>query len=292
MKLQPMLKILCAVLLGVLIAAALLGCDLGNQETVTTYPCYINRDVAGMDTTTICATLEQAGWPLISTTQDSIFDNALQARIYKITDGDQMQMIVVYEFETAEQAKTAYEQEYMRAPLMGGYFTVNHTRWENNLRISNCIVWTISTMPLNVYEILGIEEGRALEIPMDNSYEMCREVDRVDINAIKAAMEADGYTFYKSEFVISEEEEGFSRTLVFTSPDQDRIYAYTFTEETPKLGKPYAYKVYSQVDDLMKSISGDVDPSLGIHFVGFKDGSCILCYGDSFAEIEHYFTGE
>lgn len=291
MKLQPMLKILCAVLLGILIAAALVGCDLGNQETVTTYPCYVNRDVAGMDATTICATLEQAGWPLISTPQDSIFDNALQSRIYKITDGDQMQMIVVYEFETAEQAQTAYEQEYMRAPLMGGYFTVNHTTWENNLRISNCIVWTISTMPLNVYEILGIEEGRALEIPMDNSYEMCREVDHVDINAIKAAMEADGYTFYKSEFFVTEEEEGFSRTLVFTSPDQDRIYAYTFTEK-PKLGKPYAYKVYHKIDDFMKDMSGDVDPSLGIHFVGFEDGSCILCYGDSFAEIAHYFTGE
>ena len=290
MKMKSMLKILCAVILGILLAAALAGCDLGKQETVTVYPCYFNGDVAGMDAATIRAALEQAGWPLISTTQDSIFDNALQSRIYKITDGDQMQMIVVYEFETAEQAQTAYEQEYMRAPLMGGYFTVNHTRWENNLRISNCIVWTISTMPLNVYEILGIEGGRALEIPMDNSYEMCREVDRVDINAIKAAMEADGYTFYKSEFVISEEEEGFSRTLVFTSPDQDRIYAYTFTEETPKLGKPYAYKVYSQVDDLMESVSGDVDPSLGIHFVGFKDGSCILCYGDTFAEIEKYFA--
>lgn len=289
MKLQPMLKILCAVILGILIAAALVGC---KQETATIYPCYFNADVADVDATAICATLEQAGWPLISTPQDSIFDNALQSRIYKITDGDQMQMIVVYEFETAEQAQTAYEQEYMRAPLMGGYFTVNHTRWENNLRISNCIVWTISTMPLNVYEILGIEGGRALEIPMDNSYEMCREVDRVDINAIKAAMEADGYTFYKSEFVISEEEEGFSRTLVFTSPDQDRIYAYTFTEETPKLGKPYAYKVYRQVDALMERVSGDVDHSLGIHFVGFKDGSCILCYGDSFAEIEHYFTGK
>ena len=291
MKHRHICKILCTVLLGILLAAALAGCDLGKQETVTVYPCYFNRDVAGMDATAIRATLEQAGWPLISTTQDSIFDNALQARIYKITDGDQKQMIVVYEFETAEQAQTAYEQEYMHATLMGGYFTVNHTTWENNLRISNCIVWTISTMPLNVYEILGIEEGRALEIPMDNSYEMCREADGVDINAVKAKMEQDGYTFYKSEFFVTEEEEGFSRTLVFTSPDQDRIYAYTFTEK-PKLGKPYAYKVYSQVDDLMESISGDVDPSLGIHFVGFKDGSCILCYGDSFAEIEHYFTGE
>ena len=58
------------------------------------------------------------------------------------------------------------------------------------------------------------------------------------------------------------------------------------------MGKPYAYKVYNQVDDLMESISGDVDHSLGIHFVGFKDGSCLLCYGDSFAEIAHYFTGE
>ena len=291
MKMKSMLKILCTVLLGILLAAALVGCDLGKQETVTVYPCYFNADVAGMDAATIRAALEQAGWPLISTTQNSIFDNALQAHIYKIKDGEQVKMINVYEFETVEQAKLAYEQEYMHAPLMGGYFTVNHTTWENNLRISNCIVWTISTMPLNVYEILGIEEGRALEIPMDNSYEMCREVDGVDINAVKAKMEQDGYTFYKSEFFVTEEEEGFSRTLVFTSPDQDRIYAYTFTQK-PKLGKPYAYKVYHKIDDFMKDMSGDVDPSLGIHFVGFEDGSCILCYGDSFAEIAHYFTGE
>jgi hypothetical protein len=32
------------------------------------------------------------------------------------------------------------------------------------------------------------------------------------------------------------------------------------------------------------------DYTLGIHFVGFKDGGCVLCYGDTFAEIEKYFA--
>lgn len=287
MKKRNLIKIICAAMLCALLAGALVGCSLKKQETVTVYPCYFNNDVEGMDGAAIRAALEKEGWPLVGTDQDGLHDNCTQY-VYKITDGEQKKLIAISEFETAAQAKQVYESEYMHTVIEGGHFTINHTWYETQLRISNCVITTISTLPLNAFELFGIGNGSALEIPMDNSYDMCREVEGVDINTVKATMEADGYTFYKGEFFVTEQEEGFSHTWIIVSPKQDRIYAYTFTQE-PKWGIPYAYKIHNNIELLLERID-QVDYSLGIHFVGFKDGSCVLCYGDSFAEIEKYFA--
>ena len=287
MKKHNLCKIICAVMLSLLIAGALVGCNFKKEETVTVYPCYFNEDVAGMDATTIGATLKEAGWQLMSTEQDGLHDNCTQY-VYRMKDGEQTKLVAISEFATAEEAKQVYESEYMETVIEGGSFTINHTWNRTDLRISNCVIMVTSTVPLNAFELFGIGTGRAVEVPMDNSYEMYRKVESVDMASVKTAMEADGYTFYKGEFFVGEEDHGFSRTLIFVSPDRDRIYAYTFTQE-PKWGIPYAYKIHNNTEILLEK--ADVtDYTLGIHFVGFEDGGCVLCYGGTFAEIEKYFA--
>jgi hypothetical protein len=203
-------------------------------------------------------------------------------------DAEQTKVVSISEYATAEEAKQVYESEYMEAVIEGGSFAINHTWYRTDLRISNCVIMVTSTVPVNAFELFGIGTARALEVPMNNSYEMYRKVESVNMASVKAAMEADGYKFYKGEFFVGEADLEFSRTLIFVSPDRDRIYAYTFTQE-PKWGIPYAYKIHNNMEILLEKTE-QPDHTLGIHFVGFKDGGCILCYGDTFAEIEKYFA--
>ncbi len=287
MKKHNLCKIICAAMLCILTLSALVGCSSQKEEPVTVYPCYFNGDVAGMDATTIGAALKEAGWHLASTEQERL-DGNYTLYVYKKTEDDQTKLVSISEYATAEEAKQVYESEYMETVIEGGSFEINHTWNRTDLRISNCVIMVTSTVPVNAFELFGIGTGRALEVPMDNSYEMYRKVESVDMASVKTAMEADGYTFYKGEFFVDEEDDGFSRTLIFVSPDQDRIYAYTFTQE-PKWGIPYAYKVHNNMEILLEKID-QPDYTLGIHFVGFEDGGCIMCYGGTFAEIEKYFA--
>jgi hypothetical protein len=288
MKKHNLIKIICAAMLCALLAGALVGCSLKKQETVTVYPCYFNDDVAGMDAATIGAALKEAGYRLMSTEQKNL-DGNYTLYVYRMKDAEQTKVVSISEYATAEEAKQVYESEHMETVIEGGSFAINHQMWnQTDLRISNCVIMVISTLPVNAFELFGIGTARALEVPMDNSYEMYRKVESVNMASVKAAMEADGYKFYKGEFFVGEADLEFSRTLIFVSPDRDRIYAYTFTQE-PKWGIPYAYKIHNNMEILLEKTE-QPDHTLGIHFVGFKDGSCILCYGDSFAEIEKYFA--
>lgn len=287
MKKRNLIKIICAAMLCALLVGALVGCSLKKQETVTVYPCYFNDDVAGMDAATIGAALEHAGYRLMSTEQKNL-DGNYTLYVYRMKDAEQTKLVSISEYATAEEAKQVYESEHMETVIEGGFFEINHTWSRTDLRISNCVIMVTSTVPVNAFELFGIGTARALEVPVDNSYEMYRKVESVNMASVKTAMEADGYTFYKGEFCVGEEDHGFSRTLIFVSPDRDRIYAYTFTQE-PKWGIPYAYKIHNNMEILLKK-TDQPDHTLGIHFVGFEDGGCVLCYGDSFAEIEKYFA--
>ena len=284
MKRQPMRKILCAVILGVLIAAALVGC---KQETVTIYPCYFNADVADVDATAIRAAIEEAGWELQSSEPDDHYGNTA-THIYWLITGDQKQGIVIYEFENAEQAEQAYVQDVIGTIFPATIFPDEHSMYSLYIRISNCLIMTINNGHVELLELLGLGTVEPLEVPTENTQKVHRKIKSVDIEAVKTAMEADGYTFYPMEFIDSEE---VGPTYLIVSPEQDRAYVYTPSTHKPILGMSYTYYIYSILERVALDYKGE-DLYVGMHFVGFKDGNCILCYEDSFAEIEHYFTGE
>ena len=284
MKLQPMLKILCAVILGVLIAAALVGC---KQETATIYPCYFNADVADVDATAIRAAIEEAGWELQSSEPNDSYGNTA-THIYWLITGDQKQVIAIYEFENAEQAEQAYVQDVIGTIFPATIFPDEYSMYSLYIRISNCLILTINNSHVDLLELLGLGTVEPLEVPTENTQKVHRKIKSVDIEAARTAMESDGYTFYPMEFIGSEE---FGPTYLIVSPEQDRAYVYTPSTHKPILGMSYTYYIYSILERVALDYKGE-DLYVGMHFVGFKDGNCILCYEDSFAEIEHYFTGE
>ena len=288
MKLQPMLKILCAVILGVLIAAALVGC---KQETATIYPCYFNADVADVDATAIRAAIEEAGWELQSSEPNDSYGNTA-THIYRLITGDQKKVIAIHEFENAEQAEQAYVQDVIGTIFPATIFPDEYSMYSLYIRISNCLIMTVNNGHVELLELLGLGTVEPLEVPTENTQKLHRKIKSVDIEAAKTAMEADGYTFYPMEFIDSEE---VGPTYVIVSPEQDRAYVYTLSAHKPMLGMSYTYYIYSIIERVALdyksegSKKGD-DLYVGMHFVGFKDGSCILCYEDSFAEIEKYFA--
>ena len=291
MKLQPMIKILCAVILGVLIAAALVGC---KQETATIYPCYFNADVADVDATAIRAAIEEAGWELQSSKPDDAYGN-IYTHIYMLPTDGKKQGIVLYEFESAAQAEQAYVQDVVGTIFPATIFPDDYSLYSIHIRISNCLIMTYNNGHVELLELLGLGTVEPLEVPTENTQKLHRKIKSVDIEAAKTAMEADGYTFYPIEFIGSEDD--FTPTYLIVSPEQNRVYLYTLSTHKPILGMSYTYYTYSILERVALdyksegSKKGD-DLYVGMHFVGFKDGSCILCYEDSFAEIEHYFTGE
>ena len=290
MKLQPMLKILCAVILGVLIAAALVGC---KQETATIYPCYFNADVADVDATAIRAAIEEAGWELQSSEPNDSYGNTA-THIYWLITGDQKQVIAIYEFENAEQAEQAYVQDVIGTIFPATIFPDEYSMYSLYIRISNCLILTINNSHVDLLELLGLGTVEPLEVPTENTQKVHRKIKSVDIEAARTAMESDGYTFYPMEFIGSEE---FGPTYLIVSPEQDRAYVYTPSTHKPILGMSYTYYIYSILERVALDYKSEgskkgEDLYVGMHFVGFKDGNCILCYEDSFAEIEHYFTGE
>ena len=287
MKKHNLTKIICAAMLCALLAGALVGCSLKKQETVTVYPCYFNDDVAGMDAATIGAALEQAGWSLHESEQLGTYDNAT-TYIYQRKEGETNSIIAIYEFATAQEATAAYMSDGICTYFPSAIFPANYAVHQSFLRISNCYVWTIKNSHVELMEILGLGTVQALEVPTENTQELRRKIKSVDIEAVKAKMEEEGYAFYQVDFMAQEEREDFRPFYIIISPEQDRIYAYTQAKE-PKFGMSYTYYIYDIFERVAVDIDGE-DNNVGIHFVGFKDGGCVLCYGDTFAEIEKYFA--
>ncbi|MBQ2806021.1 MAG: hypothetical protein IJF08_03120, partial [Clostridia bacterium] len=275
---------LCLLLLCVFLAMLLCSCNQKNEETVTMYPCYFNQNVEGVDGATIRATLEQAGWVLNETKQDDKDGSTY----YLYTETDKIPtrgVIAITEFPDAQKAEQEFLKEWTTVSVMAGVFTLESEFHTMRLRISNCTIMTLGNAHADLLEMLDIKAVEGLEIPLENTYEIRKDIKSVDIEAVKVTMEADGYQFYATDYVLDDETDEFSNTYIIISPEQDRIYAYTLGD-APKWGVPGAYRFYQAVERHMNS----ADLYVGIHFVGFKDGSCILCYGDSFEEIHDYFV--
>lgn len=286
-KKHNLIKIICAAMLCALLAGALVGCSLKKQETVTIYPCYFNDDVAGMDAATIGAALEQAGWSLQESEQDGAYDNGT-TYTYQLVEGESKKGIIIYEFATAEEAQAAYKEDGMNDYFPSGIFPADHSLYVNHLRISNCYIRTLKNSHVELMEILGLGTPQALEVPTENTQELKRKIKSVDIEAIKTEMEADGYTFYQMEFLAQEDSEDFVPTYLIISPAQDRAYLYTQALK-PRFGISYTYFIYQILERTALDYEGE-DIFVGMNFVGFMDGGCVLCYGDTFAEIEKYFA--
>lgn len=276
-------KITVVLLLTLLLMVGLCSCHQKNSDTATIYPCYFNQEVEGVDATIICAVLEQAGWILAGTHQDEKDGSTY----YQYIDREEAhtKALVLTEFPDAEQAKQEYSKEWTSGSVMAGVFRHDSKFDTMRLRISNCTIITVGNAHADLLEMLDIKAVEGLEIPSENTYEIRKDIKSVDIEAVKATMEADGYQFYATNYFADDETDEFSNTYIIISPEQNRIYAYTLGE-APKWGVPGAYNVYQAVERHMNS----ADLYVGIHFVGFKDGSCILCYGDSFEEIRDYFA--
>lgn len=278
-------KITCILCLFLLLAA-LAGCRSAEQETTDIFPCYFNRDVEGMDAQAICAALESAGWEKDTRQAHANVSNTTTA--YTLPAGEVRKVIVIEEFPSCGEAEQSFAEQW--SVIAGGDFAQDNEYHMTLLRISDCTVTTLRDAHVDLMETLRLGTVEALEVPLENTYEMCKDTDSVDIEAVKAAMEADGYQFYASEFFAGDDQDGsFSSTYIFFSPKQDRIYAYTLGKEPTKWGLPYAYWTYQTVERMVEQ-AGVRDLNVGIHFVGFKDGSCVLCYGDSFEQIRAYFA--
>ncbi len=288
MKKRNLCKLICAVMLSLLITGALVGCNFKKEETVTIYPCYFNRDVANMDGTTIRAALAQAGWQLKSTEQNGAYDNAT-TYIYQLIEGENKRVIVIYEFATAEEAEAAYVADGICTYFPSSIFPAEYSAYANDLRISNCCIMTLKNAHVDLMEILGLGTVQALEVPTENTQELRRKIKSVDIDAVKAEMEEDGYTFYAVDFLAQEEGEDFIPFYLIISPAQDRIYAYTQAKE-PRFGMSYTYYIYQLVERIALDGEDGEDINVGMHFVGFADGGCVLCYSGTFGEIEQYFA--
>ena len=169
-----------------------------------------------------------------------------------------------------------------------GIFPADHSLYVNHLRISNCYIRTLKNSHVELMEILGLGTPQALEVPTENTQELKRKIKSVDIEAIKTEMEADGYTFYQIDFLAQEDSEDFVPTYLIISPAQDRAYLYTQALK-PRFGISYTYFIYQSLERTALDYEGE-DIFVGMHFVGFMDGGCVLCYGDTFAEIEKYFA--
>lgn len=281
MKKRNRIAFLAALLLCLSLLSLFVGCSRGKQENVTIYPCYFNRDVEGVDCSAIRAALEKAGWVLKSTDQNEYDHYKIYHYALEDTSGEQTKVLALNEHANAEAAKQHYDQMWQNDSLAAGFANNNHF-FEAYLRISDCSIMALGNAHVDLLELLDLGTVQPLEISLDNSYEMCREAKGVDIAAVKAAMEADGYVFYETVFVSGQEE---TVSYVIVSPGQDRTYAYTLGE-APKWGIPGAYREYKRLERL----ADFGDSRVGVHFVGFEDGSCILCFGNSFEEIEEYFV--
>ena len=277
--------LICALMLCLATLSAFTGC---GKETVTIYPCYFDRNVQGMDGADIRTALEQAGWSLQESKQDSIYDNST-TYIYQLAEGESKKTILIYEFATAKEAQAAYKEVGMLDYFPSGIFPADHSLYVNHLRISNCYIMTLKSSHVELMEILELGTLQALEVPTENTQELKRKIKSVDIEAIKTEMETDGYTFYQMDFLAQEDSEDFVPTYLIISPAQDRAYLYTQALK-PRFGMSYTYYIYQIIERTALDYEDGEDINVGMHFVGFMDGGCIACYKGTFGEIEQYFA--
>ena len=269
-------KIICSLLLGLICVTAFAGCNQKQPEVITIYPSYFNRDIDGVNCTNIRTALEQEGWVLENTSQSTTDGSTVYA--YKLLENGETKVISINEYTSAVEAERSYTKEWTDGAIIGGWFSYDHLYHTMRLRISDCTITALGNAHMDLINILGLGAVEPMEAYMENTFEMFKDSKSVDIEAVKSTMEADGYQFYTTSFIIDSDE--FISTYIIVSPNQDRIYAYTLGNK-PVGSTPSAY-------DWVKT--GTTQYDVGIHVVGFKDGSNVLCYGDSFEEIRDYFA--
>ena len=280
------LRILCALLLCMILVPAFVSCgQLIRGEEITVYPCYYNQDVDGVDGQCICRVLDREGWvreePENPESSKPMYENST-AYLYHTGEENpnDRKGIVIYEFESAEQAEAVYVDN-LASCVFAGSLPLDHVMFQTELRISNCLIMTIRNAHVDLLAMLDLGEMRPLQVYENTTHQSMRKPGSVDINALRTKMEADGYRLYSSTMYGEDQEEEYSNTYVMISPTQDRAYAFTQGKEL-KWGLSNTYfatKLLNETDTIL----------VGIHVVDFKDGSSIICYGDSFEEIREYF---
>ena len=282
-KLRIHIRIICAFLLCLMLTSALCGCtQILRGDEIIVYPCYFNRDVEGVDGKVIRDLLDKEGWVLVQPESDGepLYENSKPYVYYTGEEQpNQRRGIIIHEFESAEQAEAVY-LENLTLTVFAGEFPLDHSFYQMEIRISNCVIKTIRNAHIMLFDMLDLGEVRHLVAYENVTHESIKNPKSVDIDAVRIKMEADGYVFYPSA-IYDEEEEDYTNTYIIVSPGQDRAYAFT----QGKMLKNGRSNTYLSVDLIC-----DVEEILiGMHVVDFKDGSSIICYGESFEEIRGYF---
>ncbi len=284
-KQSQYLKIACLVLLGLMLFPMLAGCSrILHGEKITIYPCYFNRDVEGMDAKVIGDVLTQAGYTYKGATPADDYT----AYAYRAPDfsDEHKRVIFIFEYTSAEAAKQAYIKDGSLDFILASDLFIDRENYVTRLRISNCVITAMENAHVELLSLLDLGTVQPLEATERPSSEMYRDCKTVNIGKIKATMEEDGYQFYAAGFLQpNDEEDGYTQAYLIVSPEQDRMYAFTGQGEKPK-GNPSAYYDVVYFHRLQDELFNGV---VGVHVVGFQDGSNIICYGDSFEEIKGYF---
>ncbi len=280
------IRIICTLLLCLMLTSALCGCAriLRGEEYIV-YPCYFNRDVEGVDGKVIRDLLDKEGWVLVQPESDGepLYENSKPYVYYTGEEqANQRRGIIIHEFESAEQAEAVY-LENLTLTVFAGEFPLDHSFYQTEIRISNCVIMTIRNAHVMLFDMLDLGEIRSLQAFENVTHESIKNPKSVDIDAVRTKMEADGYVFYPSA-IYDEEEEDYTNTYIIVSPGQDRAYAFT-QGKMLKNGRSNTYLGVDLVCDVEEIL-------IGMHVVDFKDGSSIICYGESFEEIRAYFTEE
>lgn len=282
-KLRNHIRIVGVLLLGLMLTTALCGCaQIQRGDEIIVYPCYFNQDVEGVDGKAIRDLLDKEGWVLVQPESDGEprYENS---KLYVYYTGEeqanQRRGIIIHEFESAEQAEAVY-LENLTLTVFAGEFPLDHSFHKMELRISNCVIETIRNAHIMLFDMLDLGEVRHLVAYENVTHESIRSPKSVDIDAVRTKMEADGYVFYPSA-IYDEEEEDYTNTYIIVSPGQDRAYAFT-QGKMLKNGRSNTYLSVDLVCDVEEIL-------IGMHVVDFKDGSSIICYGESFEEIRKYF---
>ena len=279
------LKIICAWLLCMMLLSALVGCAQQKKgEEITVYPCYFNQDVEGMDAKVIGDVLTQAGYTYKGATPADDYT----AYAYRAPDfsDENKRVIFIFEYTSAEAAKQAYIKDGSLDFILASDLFIDRENYVTRLRISNCVITAMENAHVELLSLLDLGTVQPLEATERPSSEMYRDCKTVNIGKIKATMEEDGYQFYAAGFLQpNDEEDGYTQAYLIVSPEQDRMYAFTGQGEKPK-GNPSAYYDVVYFHRLQDELFNGV---VGVHVIGFQDGSNIICYGDSFEEIKGYF---
>ena len=137
------IRIICTVLLCLMLTSALCGCAriLRGEEYIV-YPCYFNKDVEGVDGKVIRDLLDKEGWVLVQPESDGepLYENSKPYVYYTGEEQpNQRRGIIIHEFESAEQAEAVY-LENLTLTVFAGEFPLEHSFYQMEIRISNCVI--------------------------------------------------------------------------------------------------------------------------------------------------------